>query len=295
MDEYLMLTSNFIICLYVLSACLLVWGLWRLVAWMRAQHRDYMDPLPRFLRLIWPLVAALEPLADLLVPQRLHQRLEQQLLTSGMSFVLTSAEYISLHVVSAFLSMSLGWICLNIVESDSSIASLVLLLLVGLVLPQLSVRDMRLKREKALVRALPVFVDYLVMTLEAGLNFSGALQQAVAKGPDGPLRNEFARVLRDIRAGKGKSQALRELASRNQVKELNLLVNAIVQAEQSGSSLSGTLSIQAEQRRNERFQRAEKLALQAPVKLVFPLVAFIFPITFILLGFPIVMKFMYEL
>lgn len=290
-----MLTSNLIVSLYVLSACLLVWGLWRLALWMRAQHRDFMDPLPRPLRLIWPLVAALEPLADLLVPQRWHQRLEQQLLTSGMSFVLTSAEYISLHVVSALLSMSIGWACLTIVGHDASVTNLVLLLLTGLVFPQLSVRDMRLKREKALIRALPIFVDYLVMTLEAGLNFSGALQQAVAKGPDGPLRNEFARVLRDIRAGKGKAQALRELASRNQVKEINLLVNAIVQAEQSGSSLSGTLSIQAEQRRNERFQRAEKLALQAPVKLVFPLVAFIFPITFILLGFPIVMKFMYEL
>lgn len=290
-----MLNSNFIISLYMLSACLLAWGLWSLASWMRAQHRDYMDPLPRLLRLIWPLVAALGPLADLLVPPRVHQRLEQQLLTSGMSFVLTSAEYISLHVVSAFLTTAIGWACLSIVEYGTSGPSLLLLLLVGLVLPQLSVRDMRLKREQALVRALPVLVDYLVMTLEAGLNFSGALQQAVAKGPDGPLRNEFARVLRDIRAGKSKAEALRELASRNQVKELNLLVNAIIQAEQSGSSLSGTLSIQAEQRRNERFQRAEKLALQAPVKLVFPLVAFIFPITFILLGFPIVMKFMYEL
>ena len=290
-----MISTSFIISLYVLSACLLAWGLWHLTAWMRAQHRDYMDPLPRFLRLIWPLVAALGPLADLFVPQRLHQRLEQQLLTSGMSFVLTSAEYISLHAVSALLCTGIGWICLATLDNDASASSLLLLLLIGLVLPQLSVRDMRLKREKALIRALPILVDYLVMTLEAGLNFSGALQQAVSKGPDGPLRNEFARVLRDIRAGKSKAQALRELASRNQVKELNLLVNAIVQAEQSGSSLSGTLSIQAEQRRSERFQRAEKLALQAPVKLVFPLVAFIFPITFILLGFPIVMKFMYEL
>lgn len=295
MEDSSMLSTSFIISLFVLSACLLAWGLWRLATWMRAQHRDYMDPLPRLLRLIWPLVAALEPLADLFIPQRLHQRLEQQLLTSGMSFLLTSAEYISLHVVSALLSTGIGWVCLATVGYDTSVSTILLLLTVGLVFPQLSVRDMRLKREKALIRALPVLVDYLVMTLEAGLNFSGALQQAVAKGPDGPLRNEFARVLRDIRAGKSKAEALRELASRNQVKELNLLVNAIVQAEQSGSSLSGTLSIQAEQRRSERFQRAEKLALQAPVKLVFPLVAFIFPITFILLGFPIVMKFMYEL
>jgi tight adherence protein C len=132
------------------------------------------------------------------------------------------------------------------------------------------------------------------MTIEAGLNFSGALAQAVSKGSEGALRNEFAQVLRDIRAGRPKSQALKDLAERNQVKELHLLVNAIVQAELSGSSLGGTLKIQAEQRRSERFQRAEKLALQAPVKLVFPLVAFIFPITFLLLGFPIVMKFLYE-
>jgi len=84
------------------------------------------------------------------------------------------------------------------------------------------------------------------------------------------------------------------MAERLDSREIHSFTSALAQAERTGASLGQTLRIQADQRRTERFQRAEKLALEAPVKLVFPLVAFIFPTTFIVLGFPIVMKFLYE-
>lgn len=85
------------------------------------------------------------------------------------------------------------------------------------------------------------------------------------------------------------------MADRLQITEVNSLVSALAQAEKTGASLGSTLRIQADQRRVERFQRAEKKALEAPVKLVFPLIVFIFPVTFMILAFPIAMKFMYEL
>lgn len=119
------------------------------------------------------------------------------------------------------------------------------------------------------------------------MNLNSALMQAVEKGPPGPLNHEFQKVLRDIKAGVGKIEALRNMSERIDIREIRSLVSSLSHAEKSGSSVGETLRIQSEQRRTERFQRAEKLAMQAPVKLVGPLVLFIFPTTFIVLFFPI--------
>lgn len=165
----------------------------------------------------------------------------------------------------------------------------------GWFLPSISLNDFRKKREMAIVKALPTFLDFLTMGVQAGMNVSGAIGQAVEKGPEGPLRQEFEKVIRDVRAGMSRVDALKAMAERLEIREITTFVTAIAQAEKTGASLTEALRIQADQRRVERFQRAEKLAMEAPVKLIFPLVVFIFPMTFIILGFPIAMKFMYEL
>jgi tight adherence protein C len=128
------------------------------------------------------------------------------------------------------------------------------------------------------------------MAVEAGMNLSGALAQSVEKGPDGPLRIEFQKVMRDVKAGMSRMESIRAMAERLGIREVTSFSSALAQAERPGASVGP----QADQRRVERFQRAEKLALEAPVKLVFPLVAFNFPTTFLVLAFPIVMKFFYE-
>ena len=111
---------------------------------------------------------------------------------------------------------------------------------------------------------------------------------------DEPLRREFEHVLRDLKSGLNRTEALYRMDDRLRVKEVTNLVSTVVQAERMGSGLAKSLRFQSEQRRSERFQRAEKQAMEAPVKLVFPLLMFIFPITFIVLGFPIAMKFVQE-
>ena len=105
------------------------------------------------------------------------------------------------------------------------------------------------------------------------------------------LRDEFQRVLRDIRAGKARAIALRGMAARLNEPSVSHFTTAVIQAESMGMNLGPVLRAQADQRRTERFLRAEKLAMEAPVKLLFPLIAFIFPCTFIVLFFPIAMKF----
>ncbi len=142
-----------------------------------------------------------------------------------------------------------------------------------------------------MLKSLPFFLDLFTLCVEAGLNLTGAFQQAVAKGPEGPMRDELQRVLRDVRAGKSRTDALRTFGDRLNEPAISHLVTAIIQAESLGMTLSPVLRAQSEQRRNERFARAEKAAMEAPVKLLLPLIAFIFPSTFFVIGFPIAMQF----
>ena len=130
------------------------------------------------------------------------------------------------------------------------------------------------------------------MATQAGLNMSSAVAQSVDKGPSSPLKVEFKKVMRDLRAGVPRAEAFRMMADRLSLQEISAFVTAIVQAEKTGASIGDALKVQADQRRIERFQRAEKLAMEAPVKLIFPLVVFIFPTTFIVIFFPIAIKLM---
>jgi len=162
----------------------------------------------------------------------------------------------------------------------------------GYFYPRIWLRDSLKKRQKEILRALPTFLDFMTMGVEAGLNMAGAINQAVAKGPSGPMKNELGLVLRDLRSGLTRSEALRRMDERIRIQQVSSFVSAVIQAERMGASLGSTFRFQAEQRRVERFQMAEKLAMEAPVKLIFPLVVFIFPITFVVLMFPIAVKFM---
>jgi tight adherence protein C len=162
--------------------------------------------------------------------------------------------------------------------------------LLGWMYPAIWLRDRITVRRRELLRMMPFFLDIITLCVEAGLNMQGAMTQAVAKGPQGLVRDEFQRVLRDIRAGKARAEALRGMAERLNEPGIAHFTSAVIQAESMGMNLGPVLRAQAEQRRSERFLRAEKLAMEAPVKMLFPLIAFIFPCTFIVLLFPIAMK-----
>jgi tight adherence protein C len=105
---------------------------------------------------------------------------------------------------------------------------------------------------------------------------------------------EFIRVMRDLRAGRARADALRGLADRLGLPAISSLVSALLTAEKQGASLGKILRAQAEQRRNERFLRAERLAMEAPVKMLLPLLLFIFPCTFLILFFPVASRLLGE-
>ena len=164
----------------------------------------------------------------------------------------------------------------------------------GAAYPLLWLRDRVRARHQAISRALPYDLDLLTLSVEAGLDFAAALAQVVEKGRPGPLADELALVLKELRLGKTREQALRNLAQRVDLPALTSFVQALVHADRMGTPLGKVLRILSTQLRVERTQRAEKLANEAPVKLLLPLVLFIFPTLFLMLFGPLLHQFVFE-
>ncbi|SEB08721.1 type II secretion system F family protein [Paraburkholderia sartisoli] len=254
------------------------------------EDRTWLDPLPRPLRLLWPVVNFVDHHFGAFFSERHVARIEAQLRISSLLFLMSARQFLALSLLSSVLA-TLAALLLMLALHAFSVWAVAGIAVLAFFYPRVWIKDLRKRRVSQILRHLPIYLDFLTLAVEAGLNVSGAIQKAVEKGPDGPLRREFEHVLRDLKSGLSRTEALRRFEDRQRIKEVSNLVGAIVQAERMGSGLAKTLRFQSEQRRSERFQRAEKQAMEAPVKLIFPLLFFIFPVTFIVLGFPIVMKF----
>lgn len=267
-----------------------------IIAWLLSllpeENRAYMDPVPSWVRPIWPLVRLVSHFFCSNVPPQYMDRLDQKLQKTGALYVLTAEDFLALCITLAVLFPLVAVVPMATGKSGIIWPVLLVMLAMGALLPMMWISDTHKRRDRDIIRNLPVFLEYMTMCVDAGLNFLGALQQAVDKGPNGAMKNEFRIVLRDIRSGLPRAEALQRMEERVNLKDLTTFVRSVIQAEKMGSSLRTTLQIQAQQRLEERFQRAEKTAMQAPVKLIIPLIMFIFPLTFVILLFPIVVKFM---
>ena len=275
----------------VAVSCTLLVFIW-LLSLLPEENRAYMDPVPGWVRPIWPLVRLVGHFFCNNIPPRFMDRIDTRLQKTGALHVLTAEDFLALCITLAVLFPLAAALPMLTGKSGIIWPVLLVMLVMGAALPVMWISDTHKRRDRDIIRNLPVFLEYLTMCVDAGLNFLGALQQAVDKGPDGAMKNEFRIVLRDIRSGLPRAEALQRMEQRANLKDLTTFVRSVIQAEKMGSSLRNTLKIQAEQRLEERFQRAEKTAMQAPVKLIIPLIMFIFPLTFVILLFPIVVKFM---
>lgn len=274
-----------------LCALFLMFSLSRLKAEVPTEDREYMDPLPFVLRLVWPVVRFLEFHLCAFIPPHMLERTHEKLQLTGVGYLLNAEQFYAVRIISVLAVFGVTWFTLDVMNKDQPWV-LYGSLLLGYFYPEIWLRDVRTRRYKAVQKALPVYLDFITMAVEAGLNLTGAINQAMEKGPAGALRHEFFMVVRDLRSGLPRADALRRMEKRLSMMEITSMVGTIIQAEKMGARLGAALRSQAEQRRTERFQRAEKAAMEAPVKLIGPLMIFIFPITFIVIGFPIVMKYL---
>lgn len=272
---------------------LISYSLTKLRSEVPPEQREYMDPLPPVLRMAWPVIVFIEYHFCSKLPAAWLEKAHKRLQETGVGYMLTAEQYYAVRVFSTIVAFVLTFFSLNALDKSSP-GILVTLTLLGNLYPLIWLRDVRKRREKEILKALPVYLDFITLAVEAGLNLTGAIKQAMDKGPAGALRNEFQMITRDLRAGVPRADALRRMEKRLNMKAITSFVGTVIQAEKMGASVGAALRVQSQQRRIERFQRAEKLAMEAPVKLILPLIAFIFPVTFIVLAFPIVVKFMQE-
>jgi len=259
----------------------------QIVSEMPSDDRRFMDPPPRFYRLTWPLVRLVAHYCAWAVSEATAARIQVALKRAGQDYTLTAVQFFAGKLVAAgVFAAGLAWI-----SGKVHVGGLVGAMsgcFAGFLLPEMWLRDMTKARNLKILKRLPFFLDIVTMAVESGMNLSSAFQKSVEKMPPGPLLAEINRLLREIRAGKPRADALRDMSARLDFPAMNSLVSALVQGELMGSSIGPILRAQSEQRRTERFQRAEKLALEAPVKMLGPLIMCIFPCTFIVIGFPIV-------
>ncbi|WP_372728581.1 type II secretion system F family protein [Nocardioides sp.] len=150
----------------------------------------------------------------------------------------------------------------------------------GFFAPSMFLYQKAYDRSAQLQRELPDAIDLLTISVEAGLGFDAAIQQ-VARNTEGPLADEFARVLREMQIGQGRSMALRGLADRTNVPDVRTFVGAMVQADAFGIPIGQVLRVQSSEIRVKRRQRAEEKAQQVPVKITVPLIFCILPCLFI--------------
>ncbi len=276
------------------AALMLFWAL--VHAWSRplpADSREARARLPWAWRAGWPIVRRLAPAMTPAIGALQRTRLREQLTRAGLDAALSAEQFVAGQAlaagVAALAAGLAGW-GFGTFSAWTCVAAAA----VGMAWPRIALNDRIARRRHAILRQLPHDLDIVTLSVEAGLNLGSALGQAARHGPPGPLRDEWQRMLRDVRAGQPRHEALRAMAARVALPAVSNLVGALVAAERQGASLAPILRAQAEQRRTERFLRAERLAMQAPVKMLFPLVLCIFPGTFAIVLFPIVYRLLTE-
>jgi len=239
-----------------------------------------------------------EPLTTRLWPAA-QAELEGLAKRAGLSVELPVESLVGSMATAALYGGAVGTL-VSVLSSVSSVIDLERIVVIcsitilGAFLPLIWLRDHAQRREREAVRTLPFLLDVLTLALEAGANLGGALAIAVDRLSPGALRDEMGHVLRDLRAGRPRAQAFAALADRIQLPAIASLVAALQIAERQGASLGAVLRAQAQQARTARWLRAERQAMQAPVRMMLPLTICIFPGTFAVLLFPVAMRLLRE-
>lgn len=234
-------------------------------------------------RAIAPIIEGLGRFALRFTPQGWVDRAQQKLVYAGLDQRMDGNTWAAIRIIALIGTLILFFVVQGAFSSPlQKLVVFGLLMAVGFVGPE-SVLNRRIdERRKDMEKSLPDVIDLLVISVEAGLGFEAAMGRVVQAVP-GELSREFSRTLQETRVGVSRHKALRSLAERTDVDDLNAFILALIQADQFGVSIARMLRVQADEMRVRRRQRAQEKAFAAPVKLVFPLVLCIFPSMFVVL------------
>lgn len=259
-------------------------------------HRVRDLSLPFSQRVIVPIVRSFVRLGAALTPASMMERTEARLTLAGNPYGLRATQFVSIFVVlgggAALLYIGVITIALGrAMERGNYFAALALLGLVIYGLPTLWLSMQIASRQKRIEKSLPDALDLITISVEAGLTLEAALARVVSRSK-GPLADEFGRALQETNLGKARATALRDVSKRTGVADLQSVIAALIQAEEMGSSIGTVLRVQSDAVRVRRQQRAQEQAIQAPVKMLFPLILFILPAMFVVILGPAAIRIM---
>lgn len=292
--------------LFLLAGLLLAAEVWR-TAWQvtyvtLADGRRQERSLPLLIRLMLPFVSFVPAfITEHRYFEEGRNRLGRRLVSAGYEGLIQPHEMVALRVLMplamgsflcVLLRLSFPQMPEGIGQALMGRQSLlyVLILLVLAYYPDSWLKLAVKKRHNSIERALPFVLDLMTLSVEAGLDFMTGLQRIVRYREIDALGEELMRVLREIQVGRSRKIALQNLSDRVDHTDIRAVCNALIQADALGTGIGTALRIQSDQIRVKRFQRAEKKGNEAPIKILFPLVAFIFPSVFIILLGPLLFQ-----
>jgi len=253
---------------------------------MQAKNLEELELQQPFIdRTLRPLAARISGSVGRFASGSFRERTEKRLALAGNPGDLRAVDLMAIKVVSAVVFAIAFFLLFFLLLKASPVMSLLLAaagLGIGYIAPEFWLGRRVRARQKAILLQLPDALDLLTISVRAGLGFDAALAKVVEK-LQGPLTEEFRRALAEVRVGKARRDALRDIVPRTEVVPLTNFIGAVIQAEQLGVAISKVLQVQSEQLRIERRQRAEEMAAKAPIKMLFPLVGCIFPSLFIVI------------
>jgi tight adherence protein C len=254
---------------------------------MQAKNLEELELQQPFAeRTLRPLANRLSGSVSRVTSSSFSERTEKRLALAGNPGELRVGDWLGIKAIGAIVGAIIGFLLAFFVlfAGQPLFAPIGAIVggVFGFTIPEFWLGGRVKKRQHAILLMIPDTLDLLTISVRAGLGFDAALGKVVEK-LKGPLSEEFRRALAEVRVGKARRDALRDIVPRTEVAPLTNFIGAIIQAEQLGVSISKVLQVQSEQLRIERRQRAEEQAAKAPIKMLFPLVGCIFPSLFIVI------------
>jgi len=240
-------------------------------------------------RAFWPLIRQLAGFYRLLPLAGIRKRYAHQIERAGLRFELSADEFLAMKGAALLAMTAVGLVVYFALLPK--VAIVVVLAFIGFMYPDLRLSSAVKKQERACLRALPGFLDLLALAVEAGLGFDSAVRKLTDVLEPGPLIRAFQVFLRSMNVGKPRTEALREMARKLGLPDFTAFANAVVQATETGASMGPVLRTESGEMLFRRFERAEKAAYELPVKILFPLFAFVFPATFLMIIGPLYFQF----
>ena len=240
--------------------------------------------LPFMQRIVVPGLSGLGHFFGKVAPWEIRRRVDNRITYAGKPWNLNFFSLLAVQILLGAGGLFFSLFMLRLFQGEVGLMVLIVLLvtLVAFFLPYGVISSKAESRQIAVRKSLPDVLDLLLVSVEAGLGFDMAMKR-VTQQMVGPLSEEIKRALDEIRMGGTREVALRSIATRSGVKDLSSFISSVVQAEELGSDIAGTLRVQSDYMRQRRRQRAQEMANKAPVKLIFPLLFFIFPALFIVI------------